>query len=71
MIKKALELNTAALILAHCPQSPIGQCVRPSETGQSLTQTLAEALSLVEIRVLDHFTLGDGAGYSFAEHRLL
>ena len=26
VIKKALELNAAALILAHCPQSPIGQC---------------------------------------------
>jgi DNA repair protein RadC len=44
--------------------------VRPSETGQPLTQALVKALSLVEIRILDHFTIGDGAGYSFAEHRL-
>ncbi|MBT6478275.1 MAG: hypothetical protein HOK69_04105, partial [Gammaproteobacteria bacterium] len=39
---------------------------------RSITQTLKEALSLVDIRVLDHIIIGDGESTtSFAERGIL
>ena len=40
-------------------------------TFQALTRTLAEALALVDIKVLDHFIVAPGASLSFAERGLL
>jgi DNA repair protein RadC len=36
-----------------------------------LTQTLKQALSLVDVKVLDHFVVGSGTALSFAERGLL
>jgi DNA repair protein RadC len=36
-----------------------------------LTQTLKQALALVDVKVLDHFVVGSGAALSFAERGLL
>ncbi len=33
--------------------------------------SLKEALGLVDIRVLDHFIIGDGLCFSFSEHGLI
>jgi len=68
VVKRALTLNAAAVIFAH--NHPSGVC-EPSTADQRLTQRLKEALETVDIRVLDHFVVGDGEPMSFAERGLL
>lgn len=43
----------------------------PSEADRSLTRRLQDALGLVDIRVLDHFVIGEGEPVSFAERGFL
>jgi DNA repair protein RadC len=68
VVKRALELGAAAVILAH--NHPSG-AAEPSRADEYLTQTLKSALQLVDVRVLDHFVVGRGAVVSFAERGLL
>ncbi len=68
VVKKALEHNAAAVIFAHNHPSGISE---PSQADRLITDKLKEALALMDIRVLDHFIIGDGHPYSFAEHGLL
>ena len=42
-----------------------------SQADKQITDKLKQALTLFDIRVLDHFIIGDGEPYSFAEHGLL
>jgi len=65
VVRQALACHAAAVILAHNHPSGIAE---PSHADEAITQRLVEALQLVEIRVLDHFIVGDGAPWSFAEH---
>ena len=39
----------------------------PSEADKQLTIKLSDALGLIDVRVLDHFVIGDGEAVSFAE----
>lgn len=55
VIKRALQLNSAAIILGH--QHPSGD-PEPSAADRALTARLKQALSLVDIRLLDHFVVG-------------
>ncbi len=66
--KQALRHNAAAVIFAHNHPSGISE---PSQADKHITEKLKQALSLFDIRVLDHFIIGDGQPYSFAEHGLL
>jgi len=66
--KKALIHNAAAVIFAHNHPSGVSE---PSQADKSITEKLKQALLLFDIRVLDHFIIGDGKPYSFAEHGLL
>ncbi|MFZ6693591.1 RadC family protein [Undibacterium sp. SXout20W] len=68
VVKAALLHNAAALILAH--NHPSGSC-EPSRADIDLTQSLKQALSLVDIKVLDHFIVANPHVYSFAEHGLI
>ncbi|MEO7056782.1 MAG: DNA repair protein RadC [Caldimonas sp.] len=68
VVKRALELGAAAVILAH--NHPSG-AAEPSRADEYLTQTLKTALALVDVRVLDHLVVGHGAVVSFAERGLL
>lgn len=68
VVKKALEHNAAAVIFAHNHPSGISE---PSQADRLITDKLKDALALIDIRVLDHFIIGDGQPYSFAEHGLL
>ena len=68
VVKHALRHNAAALILAHNHPSGVAE---PSLQDQALTRTLAEALALVDVKVLDHFIVAPGACLSFAERGLL
>ena len=66
--KRALFHNAAAVIFAHNHPSGINE---PSQADKNITDKLKQALILFDIRVLDHFIIGDGLPYSFAEHGLL
>jgi len=66
--RRALELNSAAVILAH--NHPSG-AAEPSRADELLTHSLKSALQLVDVRVLDHLVVGHGQVVSFAERGLL
>jgi DNA repair protein RadC len=68
VVKEALILNSAAVILAH--NHPSGH-VQPSRADEFLTQSLKTSLALVDVRVLDHVIVGGDATLSFAERGLL
>lgn len=64
IIKRALFHNAGALILAHNHPSGVAE---PSQADRQLTRHLAEALALVDIRVLDHFIVAGASSLSFRE----
>lgn len=55
VVKRALQHNAAAVILAHNHPSGVAE---PSRADEQITRRLKEALALVEIRVLDHLIVG-------------
>jgi DNA repair protein RadC len=64
VVKRALAHNAAAVILAHNHPSGMAE---PSQSDRMLTDALKQALSLVDVRVLDHFIVAAGQILSFAE----
>lgn len=68
LVKQALEDNAAAIILAHNHPSGVAE---PSEADLSITRRITDALALVEIKVLDHFVIGDRKVVSFAQLGLM
>ncbi|MGR6773637.1 RadC family protein [Pectobacterium brasiliense] len=62
--RQAIQLNAAAVIFAH--NHPSGNA-EPSNADRQITEKLVKALSLIEIRVLDHVVVGHGEMVSFAE----
>ncbi len=68
VVKAALRLNAAAVILSH--NHPSGN-PEPSRADELLTHRLKEALALVGVRTLDHVVIGGEATSSFAERGLL
>ncbi|WP_293777487.1 DNA repair protein RadC [uncultured Oxalicibacterium sp.] len=65
VVKAALAHNAASVILAH--NHPSGSA-EPSAADHAVTQTLKQALALVDIRVLDHIIVATSQIHSFAEH---
>ena len=68
VVIEALACQAASVILAH--NHPSGSA-KPSRADESLTQTLKQALALVDVRVLDHFIVTRSTVLSFAESGLL
>jgi len=68
VVRRALDLNAAAVILAHNHPSGVAE---PSRADEHITRRLVDALALVDVRVLDHIVVGDGESVSFAERGLL
>lgn len=68
VVKTALRLGAAAVIFAHNHPSGMPE---PSEADRRLTERLKQALATVDVRVLDHFVVGEGAPVSFAERGLI
>lgn len=68
VVKQALHLNAAAVVLAH--NHPSGT-PEPSRADEALTQVLKSALALIEVRVLDHFVVARGGVVSLAERGLM
>lgn len=68
VVKESLQLNAAAVILAHNHPSGVPE---PSRADEFLTQSLKSALQLVDVRVLDHLVVTATAVVSFAERGLI
>ena len=68
VVKRALHHNAAAVILAHNHPSGVAEA---SQADRQLTDALKQALSLVDVRTLDHFIVADAACLSFAERGLI
>lgn len=68
VVKRALALGAAAAILAH--NHPSGHA-EPSKADELLTRQLAQALALVDVRVVDHLVVGAGEVVSLAERGLM
>ncbi len=68
VVKEALAVNAAAVILAHNHPSGVAE---PSQADERITRRLKSALELVDIRLLDHLIIGDGRATSLAGRGLL
>jgi DNA repair protein RadC len=68
IVKKVLSHNAAAVIFAHNHPSGVAE---PSNSDERITHKLQQALQLVDVRVLDHFIVGDNDVLSMAERGLL
>ena len=68
VVKEALAVNAAAIILAHNHPSGVAE---PSQADERITRRLKSALELVDIRLLDHLIIGDGRATSLASRGLL
>jgi len=66
--ERALRLSAAAVIVAHNHPSGVSE---PSLADQAITRRLKDALLLLEIRLLDHFVVGDGPPVSMASRGML
>lgn len=63
VVKEALKINAAAVILAHNHPSGVAE---PSDADERITRRLKAALELVDIRLLDHLIVGHGRVTSLA-----
>ncbi len=68
VVKEAMQYNASSLIVAHNHPSGVAE---PSIADKRLTQSLQQALSLVDVKLLDHIVVGDSECWSFAEQGLL
>jgi DNA repair protein RadC len=68
VVKRTLALNAGAVIFAHNHPSGVAE---PSLADQTLTDNLKRALAFIDVRVLDHFIIGEGTALSFAERGML
>ena len=68
VVKEALAVNAAAVILAHNHPSGVAE---PSQADERITKRLKSALELVDIRLLDHLIIGDGRATSLAARGIL
>ncbi|MBS0417304.1 MAG: DNA repair protein RadC [Proteobacteria bacterium] len=68
IVRQTLLYNAASVIVVH--NHPSG-AVEPSLADEGVTRRLRQALSLIDVRLLDHFIVGEGKCYSFSEHGLL
>ena len=68
VVKCALRQNASAVIFAHNHPSGVAE---PSHADQILTQSLKQALALVDVKVLDHFIVAGSGALSFAERGLI
>lgn len=65
VVRRALEVNAAAIIVTHNHPSGIAE---PSSADMRITTRLQEALKLMDVRILDHVIVGTEGAYSLAEH---
>ncbi len=62
--KRALHHNAAAVIIAHNHPSGVAE---PSQADRAITDRIRDTMALIDVRLMDHFVVGDGEIVSFAE----
>ena len=67
VVKASLSHNAAAVIFAHNHPSGVAE---PSQADVNITNRLKDALTLIDVRVLDHLIVGEEV-VSFAERGLI
>ena len=68
VVRRCLTHNAASVIFAHNHPSGISE---PSAADVEITKMLKQALALIDVRVLDHFIIGQGSPTSLAKRGLL
>ena len=68
VVKEALGVNAAAVILAHNHPSGVAE---PSQADERITRRIKSALDLVDIRLLDHLIIGAGRATSLAARGMI
>ena len=68
IVRRGLAHNAAKIILAH--NHPSGWA-KPSAADKTVTALIKQALSLVDIEVIDHIIVGNPDNFSFAEAGIL
>ena len=68
VVKRALQLNAAAVIIGHNHPSGVSE---PSQADRRITERLQQALELIDVRVLDHLVVGNTGYTSFAQRGIL
>lgn len=68
VVKQALRVNAAAVILAHNHPSGVAE---PSQADERITRRVRSALELMDIRLLDHLIIGDGISTSLASRGMI
>lgn len=68
VVRRCMAHNAAAVMFGHNHPSGVSE---PSPADRAITRRLSDALRLVDVRVLDHFVVGDGPALSFAAHGML
>ena len=68
LLKSVLRHNASSVIVAH--NHPSG-APEPSQTDRMLTKQMTSALSLVDVKVIDHFIVAGEQVLSFAQQGLL
>lgn len=68
VVKRCLQLNATAVILAH--NHPSGH-PEPSQADINITSALVKALKLIDVNVLDHIVIGGTNSVSFAERGMI
>jgi len=67
IVKRLLALEAGAIIVGH--NHPSGETL-PSNSDRALTKKLANAMSSIDVSLLDHLVIGNGF-YSFSDQGLL
>ena len=68
VVRRALELNAAAVIFTHNHPSGLPE---PSQADISITTRLKTALDTIDVRVLDHIVVGTSGAVSMAERGVI
>jgi DNA repair protein RadC len=68
VVKAVLKRNAAAVVIAH---NHVSGAAEPSRADELLTQSLRQALAVIDVKVLDHFIVAGTNSLSFAERGLI
>lgn len=68
LLRQALELGAVGIIVAH--NHPSDQ-LEPSRSDITLTQKLAKAAAVLDIKLLDHLIITESSYFSFADEKLI
>lgn len=68
VVRRCLGHNAAAVIFAHNHPSGVAE---PSQADRDITIRLRDCLAMIDVRVLDHLIIGDGAPTSMAERGMI